>query len=98
MVFLKLVRFGEPGEVYNVGSSVGYAIKDMLDMLLQWAEAPIRLEKDETRLRKADEKTLLADISKLKNVTGWTPEPDMERTGKRILEYWRAEVAMRNGS
>ncbi|CAD7970946.1 unnamed protein product [Amoebophrya sp. A120] len=96
-VFLKLCRIGKPGEAYNVGSGIGYTIKDMLQLLTKEAKIPINLEFDRSRLRSADEKTLLADNSKLRKLTGWVPNPNITVTANNILQHWREEVAMRNG-
>jgi len=36
-----LARYGEPGEVYNLGSERAYAIRDILSMLLEMSKVPI---------------------------------------------------------
>jgi len=47
---------------------------------------------DASRLRSFDEKLLVADISKLQALTGWTPTTDMSKTVESILNYWRVKV------
>jgi len=86
-----------PGEAYNVGSSQTFSISGMLDILLNATQAPIRRVLDESRLRKADERVLLANITKLQELTGWDPKPDIWRTAVDLLDFWRSEVKDREG-
>ncbi|CAD7971010.1 unnamed protein product [Amoebophrya sp. A25] len=95
-IFLEICKRGTPGEAYNVGSGVGYTIRDMLNILLRYTTVPIRLEYDPTRRRGADEKTLLADNRKVRELTGWVPSPNITDTAVNILNHWRDEVATRN--
>jgi len=39
-----------------------------------------------------DEKKLLSDNSKVRNLTGWVPDPNITNTVKDILQYWRKKV------
>ena len=52
---------------------------------------------NESRLRKADERVLLANITKLQELTGWDPKPDIWRTAVDLLDFWRSEVKDREG-
>merc|ERR1712039_218098 len=94
-VYLKLLEHGIPGDAYNVGSHITYTTQQILDMILDLSDRNVTSRVDKKRLRFFDEKVLLADISKLKAQTGWTPNPDMRETVKHVLEYWRREVSLR---
>lgn len=94
-VFVALLEKGEPGEAYNVGSNITYTTKDILNLIVEQTKVPVIAEVDPSRFRQYDEKVLLADISKLRKLTGWTPNPDMRRTVKDVLNYWRQEVSLR---
>jgi GDP-4-dehydro-6-deoxy-D-mannose reductase len=53
----------------------------------------VEVTRDETRLRPADVPILCGDPSKLRAVTGWTPEIPLEQTLADALEAAaRAEV------
>ena len=55
----------------------------------------LRLEMDVSRLRAYDERIVMADISRVQQLTGWVPQPDMPRLLRMLLDYWRHETAFR---
>ena len=82
----------EPGEVYNISSGTTRKISDVLNMLLSWSKAEIKIEEDPERLRPSDVPILLGDFSKFRQATGWKTEISFEQTLQDILEYWRERV------
>ena len=70
-------------------------MQDLLDELLAQSSSKITAKLDKSRLRVYDEKILLSDISKLRAVTGWKPEPNFKRTIGQVLNHWRQEVDVR---
>merc|ERR1740121_3145934 len=84
--------------VVNVGSNISYVMEDLLRRAVKMSRAPdkIRLEPDAARIRAYDERTVMADISRLKRLTGWLPQPNMEHLIGLLLEYWRQEIAFRH--
>jgi len=92
-----LVRNGEPGEVYNVCSGCDHSIREILDMLLSFSKAPIRVEVDPMRLRKADIPVLRGDNSKMTQVVDWAPACALGKTLEDVLEWWRAELRRKKG-
>lgn len=84
-----IINRGDLGDVYNIGSGKSCKISEILDNLLRLSDAEIRIEKDEGRIRPGDTPELLADISKIKNKTGWIPEITIDKTLKETLDYWR---------
>ena len=91
--YTALTEHGVSGESYNVGSGHAVAIKDILDMILHYANADITINVDPARLRPVDVPVIEADVSKLKGCTGWRQEISLERTIEETLEYWRKELA-----
>lgn len=92
-VTVELMRCGKSGEAYNIGSNRAYSIRDILNIAVDYSTSSIELQYDESRVRMYDEKILLADISKVKQVTEWEPSPDISRTIHDILDYWRRRIA-----
>jgi GDP-4-dehydro-6-deoxy-D-mannose reductase len=86
---------GTPGEAYNVASGNAVSIRQLLDMALTFAKVPIQISFDESRIRPYDEKTLIGDNAKLVALTGWKPKVELRDSVHGILDYWRAEVALR---
>jgi GDP-4-dehydro-6-deoxy-D-mannose reductase len=87
-----LMKLGQPGEIYNVGSGVGRSIRSLLDALLSRSEVEIRVETEIARLRPTETAALVAETSRLTARTGWRPEISFESMLDRLLGYWRAEV------
>lgn len=82
------------GQVYNIGSGQSAAISSVLETLL-----------DHSRLSKADLKNVelcmhgmqkedmsLADISKIRQHTGWAPKISLEEGLRREMDYWRENI------
>jgi len=57
------------GEVFNVGSGKNYSIQEIADAISE--------KQTYISQRKGEMDTTLADITKIKNVMGWTPEIDV---------------------
>ncbi|MFH1073041.1 MAG: GDP-mannose 4,6-dehydratase [Nanoarchaeota archaeon] len=92
--YLLAAEKGIPGEVYNLcsGDTGTYSIREMLDILLKFSTAKIKLEEDPARMRPSDVNILHGDSSKFRKLTGWKPEIPFEQTMKDLLDYWRERV------
>jgi GDP-4-dehydro-6-deoxy-D-mannose reductase len=83
---------GKPGDVYNIASCESRTVKEMLDMLLSFSKAKIKIKQDPSRMRPSDVEILEGDCSKFKKLTGWEPKIPLEKTLKDTLNYWRSKV------
>ncbi len=82
-----------PGDAYNICSGKGYAIKDVLYMLLSLSmRKDIKVEADPLRLRPSDVPVLVGDCEKFRTLTGWQPKIPFEQTVRDSLDYWRSRV------
>ncbi|HEY8598355.1 MAG TPA: GDP-mannose 4,6-dehydratase, partial [Thermomicrobiales bacterium] len=88
---LALTR-GEPGAVYNIGSGTAVRIGEALELLLGLSTAAIAVETDPERLRPSDVPIVVADNTRLRTATGWSPEISFEVSLGGVLDWWRAEV------
>jgi nucleoside-diphosphate-sugar epimerase len=96
-VVICLAETAPSGTVVNIGSNMTYTIKDLLEKAISLSNRKdIKLNLDKSRIRAYDEKIVLADITRVKSLTGWEPRPDMPHLIRLLLEYWRGEVAFRN--
>ena len=86
------VEKGQAGEVYNLCSGRGYAMRDVLDRLKRFARLPIREQHDPSLLRPVDEPIKVGNPAKLMSL-GWAPCFSLEESLQEILDYWRARVA-----
>ncbi|ANY65371.1 hypothetical protein BBD42_01960 [Paenibacillus sp. BIHB 4019] len=88
--YLKLMKYGENGEAYNVSSNKPVFISELLNMLLSTSSLkdPI-IEIEAVRLRVKDVAIKAGDNTKLRLHTGWKPEIQLLETMKDLLDYWR---------
>jgi GDP-4-dehydro-6-deoxy-D-mannose reductase len=91
--YLAVAEHGQPGEVYNVGSGKARSIGEILDLLLTFANMPIRVHEDPARMRPVDIPILEADISRIQAQTSCKPTVLFESALQETLNYWRAMVA-----
>lgn len=87
-----LMRHGQAGEAYNVGSGRGHPIRWILETLLSLATVPIAVEQDPARLRPSDVPISVCDNRRLVEATGWQPTIPLEESLRDVLDYWRAEI------
>ena len=87
------LEIGQAGEVYNVCSGTSYAIRQVLDLLLEMSSRKgIEVMPDPDRLRPSDVPIQVGDFSKIKQQTGWEPSIPFDKTLRDLLDYWRTQV------
>ena len=76
---------GSPGQIYVFGQGRNIAIADWIKLILQigkdngyWPEREVVIKSNRQRPGHTDEADLLADATKLQNLTGWQPEVGWE--------------------
>ena len=67
-------KFNDGIDVFNLGRGIEYSVVDIVDAFSRQMNEEIKIEVDPSRVRKTERMHLLADISKLKNFTGWEPK------------------------
>jgi GDP-4-dehydro-6-deoxy-D-mannose reductase len=78
-----------PGGTYNVATGNPVAMREVLELLVGNASAPVRIEPHQARLRPVDVPTLSGDASRLRAATGWEPRIPLEQTLADTLEAAR---------
>ena len=87
--YILLAQKGRRGEVYNVCSGRGVALREILETLLLTAAKNVRVEQDPEKLRKVDIPCLVGDNRKIIAETGWGPQVPLQTTLADLLDYWR---------
>jgi GDP-4-dehydro-6-deoxy-D-mannose reductase len=82
-----------PGEVYNLGADRIYSIQEVIEAIRAFVKVPFAVEQDPALLRGCDEPVIAGDISKFRHCSGWTPEIDLARTLRDMLDWWRNRLA-----
>lgn len=90
--YSSLMTSGKSGQTYNVGSGTARSIQSMLDLILSKISVKTEVRQDEARMRPSDIPAIAADISRIKNDTGWKPVISLEDTIDDIMNYWRKRV------
>lgn len=83
---------GMAGEVYNIGSGIPRAIRELVETYQRLARVPFKIEYDPQRTRPSDTPVSYCDATKLKRATGWETEIPFEQTLADTLEYWRGKT------
>lgn len=84
----------KPGEVYNICSGKGYAIKQVVDILLGLTDKKIKIKIkiDKERIRPSDVPKLIGDNTKFVARTGWKPKIPFKKTLEDLLDWWRKNL------
>lgn len=78
-----------PAGTYNVATGETVTMAHVIEVLVGLARVPVRVERDESRVRPAEVPRLAGDPSRLHAATGWHPEIPLERTLADTLEAAR---------
>ncbi|HSR67965.1 MAG TPA: GDP-mannose 4,6-dehydratase [Acidobacteriota bacterium] len=84
-----LVERGEPGQIYNVASGQGTAIKDLLSMVLEEIGRPVTVHSRQERQRSGEASVLVGNPEKLRRATDWRPARALNQTIQETLDEWR---------
>ena len=82
----------QPGEPYNLCSGRDWQMKTILDMLLERANCPLKVEFDPARMRPSDIPVIRGDGTKFRQATDWQPTIPLEQSLQDLLDYWRVEI------
>jgi GDP-4-dehydro-6-deoxy-D-mannose reductase len=80
-----LAEHGRRGEVYNVGSGVPRRTGDIIDMLHAVADPTRPI----VETRPGFKQDPIADVTRLTQTTGWTPDIPIRQTVADTLAWWR---------
>ena len=87
--YRSMMQAAQPGTLYNVCSGQPVAVKDLLQLFIEHARVPLRVEQDPARFRPNDTPLILGDCRRLLTDTGWAPKIPLDQTVGDLLAYWR---------
>lgn len=90
--YATLMKSGERGAIYNVGSGTSRTMRSVLDELIARSKMPVRIESDPSRMRPSDVPVLTANCARLEQATGWRPAISFDQMLDDLLEYWRGQT------
>ncbi len=72
-------------ETFNIGRGIEYSVREIVEAFSRQLGEELVIETDPARVRKTDRMHLLADVSKLKHMTGWEPAWGIDEGVKTLL-------------
>lgn len=81
----------KPG-IYNVCSTRSVSMAELLDMFVSKAKVEVLTEVDERFFRPGSSDFQEPSFAKLRVLTGWTPQIELEDSIAEVLQDWRARV------
>lgn len=75
-------------DTFNLGRGIEYAVTEVVAEFERVLNEKIDIEVDPARVRKVERMHLLADVSKLKEKTGWEPKWSLHEGIKDLVENW----------
>lgn len=89
--YFALLDRGEPGETYNVCSGVERSVRSLLDRLIALSGIDVRVETDEARLRKSEQRRIYGNPAKIERATGWRVATPIDNALAATLAYWERQ-------
>lgn len=81
-----VLKVGRKGyEVYNIGRGIEYSVREIVAAFERQLGESLTIEVDPERVRKVERMHLLADVSKLRSVTGWEPKWGIDEGVRTLL-------------
>jgi GDP-4-dehydro-6-deoxy-D-mannose reductase len=76
--YVQLMRFGLPGEIYNVAGGEAMSLRELFERLARIVGHAAEPVPDPDLVRDADIPHLVGDSAKLRELTGWTPTHSLD--------------------
>jgi GDP-4-dehydro-6-deoxy-D-mannose reductase len=86
--YLALLDSDAEGAV-NVGSGRPVALREVVEALVAASRVPIAIEADDSLRRPQDPPFVVADITRLRELTGWEPTIPLRQSLTDVLDSWR---------
>jgi GDP-4-dehydro-6-deoxy-D-mannose reductase len=83
---------GRPGDVYNVGATSIYSVREVIDMIRDRTKIPFDIRQDPELMRACDEPVIAGDVSKFQRLSGWEPRISLGTTIRDMLDWWRRRL------
>jgi len=89
--YLALVGSDAEGPV-NVCSGRPRALREVVERLVELCSAEVSMELDPALVRSVDPPHVVGDPTRVRELTGWEPRLDLDRSLRDVLEEWRGRM------
>jgi GDP-4-dehydro-6-deoxy-D-mannose reductase len=88
-----LLKKGKRGEVYNICSGNGYAIRDIITILSEMYGIPVKILENPTQIRPMDNPRIVGSYQKIQRDLGWQPSIKFEDSLRSMYNYWYKKLS-----
>jgi len=88
-----LLEKGKRGDVYNICSGHGYAIRDIITMLSEMYGIPVKILENPTQIRPMDNPRIVGSYQKIQHDLGWHPTIKFEDSLRSMYNYWYKKLS-----
>lgn len=90
--YLKLLKNGKKGEVYNICSGEGISLKEIINRMSNFLDIKIKIIKDEKLIRPNDNRIIIGCNNKIKKDVKWQPQYLIDESLKDIINFWNQVI------
>jgi GDP-4-dehydro-6-deoxy-D-mannose reductase len=87
-----LLTRGKKGEVYNICSGQGRAIRDIVNTLSEMLDIQVEVHQEQAHIRPIDNPRIIGSYQKIQRDLGWEPTIPFAHSLKSIYAYWDRRV------
>jgi len=87
-----LLTKGKKGEVYNICSGQGRAIKDIVTLLSEMFSIRVKMHQEQFQIRPIDNPRIIGSYKKIYQDMGWEPTIPFEQSLQSIYKYWDERI------
>ena len=86
--YWKLLACGKKfsGEIFNIGSGKAYSVSEIINLMVNYCGKKVRIRQRAAIVRRKDIPVQIADIKKIRTVTGWKPMIPIELSLQEMYE------------
>jgi NAD dependent epimerase/dehydratase len=85
----------EYGQPYNAGSERAIMVSDLINLIVELVSCRKPVVQDSKRLRpqNSEVRALLADCTRFRRATGWSPRVNLREGLEKTVEWWRCRLS-----
>jgi len=91
--YFALLERGIAGEIYNVCSGAEHSLAAILRELVELGGVDVKIETEPERMRRAEQRRMRGDASKIRAATGWTATTPLRVSLRAALQSWEGSIA-----
>ena len=88
-----ILKKGIKGQVYNVCGGRGYAISDLVTLLADRLQIPVRIKQNPMKLRPQDNPCIIGSPEKIQTELGWHPHIPLADSMQEMAAYWETHFS-----